>query len=459
VPVDLRRLGAAAPIVYLLTALPVVLLLSFLTPPFQVSDEGNHFRRAVHILGGGIVGKRASDTMAGGPVTAPAVDIDAPTYPLLGHPERRADPAMMAEMRKARWTPERRFQAFGNTVIYPPAFYLPAVAGLALGRALDLTLVDSASIARAVNGTIVVLLGTFALAAARRSRPLLFVVLSLPVSLYLSAGITQDGMLLASVALAAALVCRAAEEGVPLSWRKRIAVGVLLGAAVAARPPYAPLLALLLTRPFRGAGLRGLAPLALALLVASAWIAFGLIPMLTPYRRDEGVWPLGQVAVLLEHPGSWLRIAVETLSKYGARHYQEFVGILGWGDAPLPAAAYWLAALAIATAFAIACCGRSGTLGRGDRAMLAGAAVLSAAAIYGAMYLTWTVVGAPAVEGVQGRYFLPLAAVGSLAVPALMRPPSLRTERAAAAGWALLFVLAVANSCMVPYVVYGRFYG
>jgi hypothetical protein len=63
------------------------------------------------------------------------------------------------------------------------------------------------------------------------------------------------------------------------------------------------------------------------------------------------------------------------------------------------------------------------------------------------------------VEGVQGRYFLPLAALASLAVPAIMRPASLWTERAAAAGWALLFALAVANSCMVPYVVYARFYG
>jgi uncharacterized membrane protein len=460
VPVDLRRLGAAAPIVYLLTALPVVLLLSFLTPPFQVPDEGSHFRRAVHILGGGIIGKRVSDTMIGGAITAAAVDVDAPTYPLLGHPERRVDPAMIAAMRGARWSQERRFQAFGASVIYPPAFYLPAVAGLALGRALDLTLVDSASVARAVNGVLVVVLGTLALAAARRSRPLLFVVLSLPASLYLAAGITQDGMLLASVVLAAALVCRAAAEGGQLSSVKRLAVGVLLGTAVAARLPYAPLLALLLTRPFRGAGLRGMAPFAVAMLIASAWIAFGLIPMLAPYRADEGVSPPGQIAFLLEHPGSWLRIALDTLSAHGARHLREFVGILGWGDAPLPAAAYWLAAIAVATASAIAACGESGTLGRGDRAMLAGAALCSGGAIYGALYLTWTAVGAPAVEGVQGRYFLPLAAMLSIAVPALTRlPPAVRTQRAAVAGWVLLFTLAVANSCMVPYVVYARFYG
>jgi hypothetical protein len=85
--------------VYLVTALPTVVLLSFLTPPFQVADEGNHFRRVVHILRGGIVGKRVSQDMSGGPIPAPAVDIDVPTVPLINHPERKVDPAMVAALR------------------------------------------------------------------------------------------------------------------------------------------------------------------------------------------------------------------------------------------------------------------------------------------------------------------------------------------------------------------------
>jgi uncharacterized membrane protein len=38
------------------------------------------------------------------------------------------------------------------------------------------------------------------------------------------------------------------------------------------------------------------------------------------------------------------------------------------------------------------------------------AILLSTGAVFGAMYLIWSPVGGPVVDGVQGRYFLPIAA-------------------------------------------------
>jgi uncharacterized membrane protein len=45
--------------------------------------------------------------------------------------------------------------------------------------------------------------------------------------------------------------------------------------------------------------------------------------------------------------------------------------------------------------------------------------MIAVAGIFGVQYLTWTSLGGPLVEGVQGRYFLPLALLVSGALPAL----------------------------------------
>lgn len=329
---------------------------------------------------------------------------------------------------------------------------------MAVGKAIGLGLVDSATLARLANGISVVLLGTAALAIARRGRPVLFVVLSMPMLLFSAAGITQDGLMLACAAFMVALVGRAA-AGAPLSRAQQIGIGALMGLIVASRPPYAPLLALLFIRPLRGSGALGLLPLAFALAIPAGWVLLGAAPVATTFRAADGVASHGQLAYLIDHPGAVLRVAAATLWNRGAWHYREFVGILGWEDTELPYAAYWAAALALATAVALVCSSPGPPLAPRELAAIAGAVVASIAAVFGALYLTWTPVGSPEVEGVQGRYFLPLAALASLALPAVVRAkPSTAVGHAGAAGWILLFALAVGNAIML-YVVYARYYG
>jgi uncharacterized membrane protein len=43
----------------------------------------------------------------------------------------------------------------------------------------------------------------------------------------------------------------------------------------------------------------------------------------------------------------------------------------------------------------------------------------SCAAIFVTQYLTWTVPGNPLIEGVEGRYFLPIALFGTALLPSL----------------------------------------
>jgi uncharacterized membrane protein len=78
---------------------------------------------------------------------------------------------------------------------------------------------------------------------------------------------------------------------------------------------------------------------------------------------------------------------------------------------------------------------------------------LCAAAIFGIEYLTWTAPGSPVVEGVQGRYFLPLAAVFSLSIPGWPRLGRWIEPWAVAAVIVLMIVMppAVIHSLVIRY--------
>ena len=466
-------LARFAPLVYLATALPTVVFMTYLTPPSQAPDETNHFRRAVQLLRGQIVGHPVSPTDSGGVIAKSTGEFAEALNKAIGHAEVRVDPSVMRAMHAIRWNrSDREYDSFVNTVIYPPFFYVPALGALALGQTLDLGVFDSFTLARLATGLTAVGMGALAIGLAMRGRALLFVLLSLPMTLYLFASLTQDALLVASVALVAGLCSRAAGRGRPFSTGERFLVAALVGAAVAARPPYFPLLGILLTSLLRppvrasvpSARLLAVAPFGLALAVAAGWLLFGAGPAKVPFRVSDGVSMASQVDYLMHHIGSVPDIAERTLSGSGLWHYKQFIGVLGWSDTYLPAFYYPLASLALVVAAVLVLFETGQALGRAEGLFLFVGWILAWAATYAVLYLTWTPVGADSVDGVQGRYFLASTMLLVPALPALAfwvrAPRAAPTPGAflAAPAWLLLFGAAAASDWSLPQLVLTRFY-
>ena len=79
---------------------------------------------------------------------------------------------------------------------------------------------------------------------------------------------------------------------------------------------------------------------------------------------------------------------------------------------------------------------RGEPVGAGNRMLIATGLLVAAAGLFAIHYVTWTVPGGATVEGVQGRYFLPLAMAGTALLPAV--------GQARLARWRASLVLAVA---------------
>jgi uncharacterized membrane protein len=140
-----------------------------------------------------------------------------------------------------------------------------------------------------------------------------------------------------------------------------------------------------------------------------------------PGHLHEGVDPGRQAAGIVADPAGFVRVLAATAMHQGGWYVRSFLGVLGWSNLFLPAFVY--GGLIIAAPFALlAAKGAPAPLPKGALvwfALLMAAVVLL---VEVALYVTWTPVGADQVEGVQGRYFLPLAPLAFYGLARLAAP-------------------------------------
>lgn len=448
------RLHAACPYLFLVLALATSLFVAWTLPPFMGVDEVSQTHRANLATFGLFLAqpvRAATGLDAGGPIDQSIDAANAPFERLKFHPERKVRPQDEARARRIGWAGQTAKGGFLNTAVYPPVFYLPASGALAAGRLFGLPVVASLRLARTANAATCVLVGFAALLIAGRARLFLFAVLLLPMSVFLYATVTQDGGMIVAAALGAALISRAQSQGRPMTPSELVGAAIAFGLVGMAKPPYALIGLAILAAP--GPGPRRWQAAAAAVGAAAAW--YGLMAAAIPLPTGNGAVPAAQLHFLLGHPAAGLRAVVDTVTGQWIGLSHGFIGVLGWLDTDLPAPVYTLAWVALVLALAISVPRRW----TGLSVPVVAALAATVAGIFAALYLSWTAVGAAQVNGLQGRYFLPLAMIA----PLVFGPgrPVLEGRRhgwqylTAAAGAGLFAVFSL--SC-VAQVVVGRYY-
>lgn len=390
---------------YLCAALPLALFYVFYMPAFQVADEHNHLARAEHLLRGQLRAQNHEHQSGG------ALDTGATAMACLFGAEA-APRATVERAWKIPWSQQFAFRDFSNTVRYPPPFYLPQMAGLAVGKLLHLPVLAGLYLARLFNAMCVIGAAYFAIRFTTRGKALLAFVLLLPMATHEAGSAAQDaGLILGGVVLAAALVWRE-----PMSRGAYWGLAALIAAMAASRPPLAPLAALLVLPgfgPTMGWKLRAATVLGV---VAATLGWFAVMQQVTGSMTLTNVDPAAQARVVLSNPWQFLRMAAGSLSSQHLR--MEAVGVLGWLNIPLDPWAQKLARLGFG------CVCLSVALQPARLPMASRATILLCAAgclllMTLATYLTWNPVGHEVIYGMQGRYLLPLLPLLAPAMPHL----------------------------------------
>jgi uncharacterized membrane protein len=422
-----RRIAVA----FTLYGLVATILLAINMPPFQNPDEPAQLLRAAQLADGSLVGTRMPVTdqeghqfFQGGGLSDPAVrQALLPFDPLVGHPDQKAQRERYTP--QVRWSDSRTMTTFPNTAMYPPFFYIPSALGVLLGRMAGATIVQSLVLSRLLTGVATVAVAAVAITSSGAAAIWIFAIMTLPMSLALIASPAPDALILGFSALAVALMLRwqlqpAGPNPGTLAW-----LTVSLCLVAMARPPYASLMLPLLALPRITWGRRILASAAVIVCVG-LWVAITAATTMSNVGAVVHADAARQLTLLVADPFRILPLAVSTLRHYWRGYVASFIGILGWLDTEL-SPGYRIAAMAmLATAAVAAASGlRRGSGGASSRLLIAIAILIGVASIFVGQYLTWTAPGNDKIEGVQGRYFLPLA----LPVAALL--PSLGGARSA----------------------------
>jgi hypothetical protein len=474
-----NRTGAAMAMAFLALVVPLALFCAMLVPPGEVADEHAHAARAASIALGEFAGFRQFVPSADGGHRMSGVRTD-PVAAGVGFVFRTqhrgtVTPQSLAAAGALRWSGQPAFQAIGVLATYFPLFYLPAAAAFAIARHAHMHPFAGFILARLGNVAAFALIGAAALLLARRAHGLLFCVLAVPMEVSLAGSLNQDGLAIATAVLAAALLTRQGPDGAPGIGISRLAAALCLLGVILSKPSYLPLAALLLL-PLAWDGRRTALALRLALVAAvlaaglvwSSWVAGHIVavnPM--PAYQPGPLWsgprpttftatdPVAQLRILLAHPVRFVTLGLGGIVSQ-PRLAREMVGVLGWLDVTLPPALYWLWPLAAGLALAGALAGpRRGAARRWPDMLLV--TVVLAGCMTGvslSLYLTWTRVGAATVDGIQGRYLLPL--VPMLALLPRLAVPGGRVLRAA--GLALPVAAALAGLAMIPRLLVLTYY-
>jgi len=475
------------------------LLLVFVTPPFHVPDEPAHFLRAYQIA----TGAAAEPGPGGGigyrlPASLPQL-AELCTAGVAFHPGRRLEPGLLAAAWRLPLAPERRvFLPAGSLTLYTPAPYLAAAAAVAAGRLLAPRPLALLYLARLGNLAAALAVSWIAVRIAPAQRWLLALLALTPMAMFERSSASADALtnalplLLVSCLLSLVLrrVGEPAGEGGcrPAGSATRRSVLLLATAFLlaAAKGVYflLDLLVFLVPPVVRaegraagGARARAVAGLwvgGLAAAVAGAgisvWVTHrvaGLGSLLL------GVQPEAQLRGVLAAPLHFLGLAAADYLHRLPRYAAGFVGTFGWLDTPLPRPSMVLWGLLL---LAAALTGGDPSLAlagwQRQLAMAITAAVLLLLSL--SQYVTWTPLGAGFVDGLQGRYFLPVAPVAAILLynrrfaargtgSSLAAAGSAAPATPAAAGWPyagwLYGGLSVAFTVLTLLCIWFRYHG
>lgn len=398
----------------LIVLAPTMLALSLLTPPFWVADEPPHYMRANGVSRGAVLPVRTR-AFTGGPAAGGPVDAGfmaffrAVTPPALGSDMAPTSRSAIARVLYVRYPTEPALAPYSNTAIYPPILYLPAAFAIGAARAVGTTQLVGFYAGRIANVLAAVIVLYLLLGRAGRLAPFVLCCAAVPVALFGTASLSADALLMPLTIGFACLLARLpvqSRERQP--WALAVATVLLTVGKIAYVPlSAAPVIAAAWLDQGWSARVRFLAvTCAIAVAGWAAW-AWAVHADVFSIRPGVAVDPAGQLKWIAAHPRWFLHMAAHqivadrrtlTLGVFGWR--------MGWGNIGLPG---WTS---IVTALALAVAG-CGVPAEGARpwplfAVFAAMTVVCAAVIGTLLYLQYNAVGASSIEGVQGRYLLPL---------------------------------------------------
>jgi Predicted membrane protein (DUF2142) len=297
--------------------------------------------------------------------------------------------------------------------MYNPILYLPQLTGVALGKLFrmnDRWLFLVGRIAGLIFYVVACYYILMTTPAAKRS---LFVLFSMPMAVFLSASFSADMMQIVLSFLYLHWIVIGVKSSTKIT-RKEWSVFLLLSLLLALTKPVSALLLLLsFAIPEARFGSKRIKTLFIASQVVSVFVitlawwgvtasaATGLV------QPGMNVNPIGQLLYIAQNPLTTAEIIFNSIKQAGLFYLYGLIGWFGWLTVPLPDFVYWLFLIGLALAILGDMQGHF-ALTKWQTSIFLSVFLMYIVGVMLSMYLFWTPLANSIIEGVQGRYFIPI---------------------------------------------------
>ena len=402
-------------------------IFAFTTPLFWGQDELTHFARSYQLSTGKILSEKLNDGQYGDDIpevaiaanTARTTDIINDKSPQ--HPHLVDAGAQYEALGAKSINGPKQSVAFTNTVVYSPVAYMPYTVAVKISSILDLSLLHTVIVMRLAGLLSYITLAAIGLFILRKvgARWILLSVALLPTALYQASVVSSDGVIIGLTFILTAAAVKAS------LYRQKLTVFERWTGLIAAmllpllKITYFPISLLVLLLPATSPAARKrwmitkVAALGVTAILVGVWnslVSDAASSMhLIIGAAGNGFSGSDQISFILHNPLAPVIAAVATMMTQSLDYALYMIGQLSAAMVTIPGVAIGCSVISLALAV-ILCADKMRVNKKAYKiaAILFAVCLMTAAAIYGTLYLTFTDVGAKRIGGVQGRYFIPL---------------------------------------------------
>jgi uncharacterized membrane protein len=408
---------------FLVTAIPIGLVLAIMIPPFDQLDEFDHFLRSFEVSEGMFVNQVTQQGL-GNYIPVSLMDTIHKTQFINGTGYQYG---IAKEAFKTKLNPSNTAFIRNYASSYPPTIYIPQAIGLWVGRLLFDSPMMMMYLGRIFNLFAYLAIVYFALKIVPIKKYLFYTMALLPMSINQAASLSGDSMIISSAFLFTAYILYLAYGKVERITLKHVLVTIGIGIFICvSKIVYFPIVLLFLLIPLRKFAdkkdfikklLIVLAGLAIPYLI---WNWLNIANLSIPdVRTHSGVLPKGQISFILTHPIQYIKVLADSFISLGE---SKFLGMLGniitiyhYSTPDIVIYTY----LFLMILFGLMSDESDLMLYRWrkiDKAIMVFVLLSVILLVYTALYVGYTSVGHAIVDGVQGRYFIPVAILMFLSI-------------------------------------------
>jgi uncharacterized membrane protein len=386
------------------------------TPPFQVSDEPNHFYRCYQISELQIIPERRDAHLGGDLPRALVSTVEETSDDVASNADKKVDPGVILDM--LDYHPPKgdrpRYVHFPNSALYSPVPYIPQLIGVLFGKLLGLSPLLLMYLGRLSNLVAAVLMCAYAIKITPVFGRVLLLLALTPMFVYQAASLSPDAMTNGlSVLLLAVTLKYSFVPDAQLKRRGLILIATICVLLGLCKSVYFLLALLYFIIPHQKVGSRrkyvaiGISIVLLSALSSYLWMS-SIRDLFMAYIPG-GFTDLSQPReFILSNPFSFARMVATNLLKYWPYYIRSGIGQLGWGETKLPSAFLTLYAFVIC-AVALASGSKEILFSYRQKLLLGAVALCGTALIVIGQFFVWTEAGSLSIRPAQGRHFIPYA--------------------------------------------------